>query len=277
MRRRQRDAGRHAPEVRRHLQRRVHAHVARRDRRRLLIETFAMSGLYAALLTWATLAGYLWPALRLVLLPQRLAVFVLAWSFDWLPHHGLRDTARSNRYQATRNRIGRERLLNPLMLWQNYHLVHHLHPSIPFFTYRRVWLRNEAHYLAQEPPLATAFGRTLTAAAYRRARGLPPPAVAGSGRRLEFHALRVADLQRLTDDSVAIRFAVPDALRETFRFDAGQHLTLRAVIDGMSCRRSHSICSPAPDGALASPCAGCRTASSPAMRSSACASATAST
>lgn len=215
-----------------------------------VIETFAMSGLYAALLTWATLAGQLWPVLCLVLLPQRLAVFVLAWSFDWLPHHGLRDTARSNRYQATRNRIGREWLLNPLMLWQNYHLIHHLHPSIPFFTYRRVWLRNEAHYLAQEPPLTTAFGRALTPAAYRRARGLPPPAVAGSGRRLEFHALRVADLQRLTDDSVAIRFAVPDALRETFRFEAGQHLTLRAVIDGMSCRRSYSICSPAPDGAL---------------------------
>ena len=62
-------------------------------------------------------------------------MIVLAWWFDWLPHHGLEDTQSENRYRATRNRVGMEWLLTPLLLSQNYHLVHHLHPSIPFYRY----------------------------------------------------------------------------------------------------------------------------------------------
>ena len=60
---------------------------------------------------------------------------MLAWWFDWLPHHGLEDTQSENRYRATRNRVGLEWLFTPLMLSQNYHLVHHLHPSVPFYRY----------------------------------------------------------------------------------------------------------------------------------------------
>ena len=69
------------------------------------------------------------------LIPERIAMIVLAWWFDWLPHHGLEDTQSENRYRATRNRVGLEWLFTPLMLSQNYHLVHHLHPSVPFYRY----------------------------------------------------------------------------------------------------------------------------------------------
>ena len=34
------------------------------------------------------------------------------------------------------------------MLYQNYHLVHHLHPVIPFYRYVAVWRRGEESYLA---------------------------------------------------------------------------------------------------------------------------------
>jgi ring-1,2-phenylacetyl-CoA epoxidase subunit PaaE len=61
----------------------------------------------------------------------------------------------------------------------------------------------------------------------------------------EFHTLTVADVERLTDDSVAVSFDVPEDLRETFAFDAGQSLTLRRIIDGVEHRRTYSICSPA--------------------------------
>ncbi|GAA2926236.1 phenylacetate-CoA oxygenase/reductase subunit PaaK [Streptomyces erythrogriseus] len=63
-----------------------------------------------------------------------------------------------------------------------------------------------------------------------------------------FHRLRVAAVDRLTDDSVALTLAVPPELREEYRHVPGQHLTLRRVADGEEIRRTYSICSPAPDG-----------------------------
>ncbi|MBM7172158.1 2Fe-2S iron-sulfur cluster binding domain-containing protein [Streptomyces sp. G44] len=61
-----------------------------------------------------------------------------------------------------------------------------------------------------------------------------------------FHPLRVAAVDRLTDDSVTLTFDVPPALREEYRFSPGQHLALRRFADGTEIRRTYSICSPAP-------------------------------
>lgn len=65
-----------------------------------------------------------------------------------------------------------------------------------------------------------------------------------------FHPLTVAAVDRITDDSVALTFAVPAELREDYRHAAGQHLALRRTVDGTEIRRTYSICStaPAPDG-----------------------------
>src|SRR5215471_5980881 len=65
-----------------------------------------------------------------------------------------------------------------------------------------------------------------------------------------FHRLQVARVERETRDAVAITFAVPPSLAGPFRFIAGQHLTLRADIDGQDVRRSYSICSGIHDGEL---------------------------
>jgi ring-1,2-phenylacetyl-CoA epoxidase subunit PaaE len=62
-------------------------------------------------------------------------------------------------------------------------------------------------------------------------------------RRPVFHELRVIDVERLTDDAVAVTFGVPPKLREMFAFQAGQHLTVRRVTDGVDVRRSYSISS----------------------------------
>ncbi|MBW5425218.1 2Fe-2S iron-sulfur cluster binding domain-containing protein [Streptomyces sp. BG9H] len=61
-----------------------------------------------------------------------------------------------------------------------------------------------------------------------------------------FHPLRVAAVDRLTDDSVTLTFDVPPALREEYRFAPGQHLALRRFVEGTEIRRTYSICSPAP-------------------------------
>ncbi|MBB1245396.1 2Fe-2S iron-sulfur cluster binding domain-containing protein, partial [Streptomyces durbertensis] len=60
-----------------------------------------------------------------------------------------------------------------------------------------------------------------------------------------FHPLRVAEVEPLTEDSVAVTFEVPAELRETFRHLPGQHLNLRRVTGGEEIRRSYSVCSPA--------------------------------
>jgi len=61
----------------------------------------------------------------------------------------------------------------------------------------------------------------------------------------KFHPLPVASVERETRDAIAVTFDVPDALRELFRFEPGQHLTLRTDIGGEDVRRSYSICAPA--------------------------------
>ena len=63
-------------------------------------------------------------------------------------------------------------------------------------------------------------------------------------RRGRFHPLRVARVEPLTDDAVAVTFDVPDELRAEFAFHAGQSLTLRRTVDGVEQRRSYSICAP---------------------------------
>lgn len=57
-----------------------------------------------------------------------------------------------------------------------------------------------------------------------------------------FHDLRVQSVTPLTRDAAAITFAVPDGLREPFRFAPGQYLTLRTELDGAEVRRAYSIC-----------------------------------
>ena len=59
----------------------------------------------------------------------------------------------------------------------------------------------------------------------------------------DFHPLTIADVKRQTSDAISVTFAVPDALREAFQFQPGQHLTLRTGFDGDDVRRNYSICS----------------------------------
>ena len=64
-------------------------------------------------------------------------------------------------------------------------------------------------------------------------------------RRPQFHPLRVARVDRLTDDAVAVTFDVPPELAEDYAFRPGQSLTLRRIDGGRDERRDYSICAPA--------------------------------
>ncbi|MEV0532953.1 1,2-phenylacetyl-CoA epoxidase subunit PaaE [Kitasatospora sp. NPDC050463] len=78
----------------------------------------------------------------------------------------------------------------------------------------------------------------------RPAPAVGPDAAVRPARRPVFHHLRIAEVERLCEDAVAVTFEVPDGLAEEFAFRPGQTLTLRQVVDGVDERRSYSICAP---------------------------------
>jgi len=232
----------------------------RRRPRAEVLETAVLMGTTVAVIVACAFTGHLWTLAVLYLIPARVAMFVLAWWFDWLPHHDLEDTQQENRYRATRNRVGSEWILTPLLLSQNYHLVHHLHPSIPFHRYVATWRRNEEAYLERDAAIGTVFGQQLDAEEYRDwkqlngklARLLPVRMPKrSSARAAVFQPIPVAGVDRLTDDSVLIRFDVPDDLRDQFSFEPGQHVTVRTDLGGEGVRRNYSICSSATSDTLA--------------------------
>jgi ring-1,2-phenylacetyl-CoA epoxidase subunit PaaE len=60
----------------------------------------------------------------------------------------------------------------------------------------------------------------------------------------EFHPLRVAAVERLCDDAVAVTFEVPGELADRYAFRPGQALTVRRPADAADERRTYSICAP---------------------------------
>jgi ring-1,2-phenylacetyl-CoA epoxidase subunit PaaE len=71
-----------------------------------------------------------------------------------------------------------------------------------------------------------------------------PRSPTGKGRAA-FRPLRVARVDRLTDDAAAVTFDVPAEYVPDYTFQPGQSLTLRRTDDGRDERRDYSICAPA--------------------------------
>jgi ferredoxin-NADP reductase/fatty acid desaturase len=226
----------------------------RRRPRAEVAETAALMMMTVTVIATTIVTGSFWLLLVIYLIPERIAMFVLAWWFDWLPHHGLEDTQTENRYRATRNRVGMEWLFTPLLLSQNYHLVHHLHPSVPFYRYVKTWRRNEEAYLERNVAISTAFGQSLNPDEFREWKQLnrklltvlPVRMPTGSSAaHAVFHRLPVASVDPITTDSTLVTFGVPEQLRDQFRFEPGQHVTVRTDLGGAGVRRNYSICAPA--------------------------------
>lgn len=96
----------------------------------------------ASLLGALAVSGRGWDALWFWVVPARAAMFLLAFSFDWLPHQPYAALQSEDRVRATH--VTSLPLLTPLWLWQNYHLVHHLYPALPCYRYARVWAEEGA-------------------------------------------------------------------------------------------------------------------------------------
>lgn len=84
-------------------------------------------------------AGYGREVVLLWLIPSRLTFVIAGCLFFWLPHVGAEATADEDVVRATTMRLGHERLLTPLLQFQNYHLVHHLFPALPSSRHEAVY------------------------------------------------------------------------------------------------------------------------------------------
>lgn len=90
-----------------------------------------------------------------ILLPQRLAAFWLAFTFDRVPHRGAVPRSEDP-YRSTKHIIGFfpgallpsfmepfhgifRLLLRVAIVEQDAHVVHHLFPTVPFYSYHAVW------------------------------------------------------------------------------------------------------------------------------------------
>lgn len=102
--------------------------------------------------------GYGMELLMLWLVPTRITSFLFVIVFVFLPHHPFEATARENEYKATALRIGGEWILSPLMANHNYHLIHHLYPTAPFYNYMKIMKLRGAEILAHDPLMPPPFG-----------------------------------------------------------------------------------------------------------------------
>lgn len=61
---------------------------------------------------------------------------------------------------------------------------------------------------------------------------------------LTFHPLALVNRRPVAEDAFCLEFRPPAGLEDAYRFEAGQHLALRATINGRELRRTYSIVSP---------------------------------
>ena len=95
--------------------------------------------------------------LALWLIPSRVMAWLIAAVFMYLPHWPHDVLHEENPYQATHFRRGLDWLLTPLLAYQNYHLVHHLYPTVPFYRYRKVWLARQRLHESRNPSYVTGL------------------------------------------------------------------------------------------------------------------------
>jgi ring-1,2-phenylacetyl-CoA epoxidase subunit PaaE len=66
----------------------------------------------------------------------------------------------------------------------------------------------------------------------------------------QFHTVKIDRVLPETDHAVRVRFAIPEALEQSFHFTQGQYVTLKSEVDGQPLQRSYSICSAPAEGFL---------------------------
>lgn len=80
--------------------------------------------------------------------------WMTAFVFSFLPHHiheRVEGEDPLDDYQATCNITGYEWILTPIMQYQNYHMAHHLYPTVPFYRMHKIWYAHLDEHMSHNP------------------------------------------------------------------------------------------------------------------------------
>jgi len=115
-----------------------------------LKDTFPLAAMTLVVVALLVYLGYGLQVLMLWFIPARLTTALIGFVFLWLPHLNSDGSGtvqhittaaptHSNLTAGTTIRLGHEPLMDVLMQWHNYHLIHHLWPTTPSYNHRKVW------------------------------------------------------------------------------------------------------------------------------------------
>eukprot|EP00931_Biecheleriopsis_adriatica_P047820 TRINITY_DN275_c0_g2_i2.p1 TRINITY_DN275_c0_g2~~TRINITY_DN275_c0_g2_i2.p1 ORF type:complete len:316 (-),score=34.30 TRINITY_DN275_c0_g2_i2:59-1006(-) len=124
-------------------------------------------GVELAFASFAIQYGYGVCLLLYWVLPTISAVVFLAYVFDHVPHHPRKTTASESVYASTGTLDGLFGIGSGESWWvftwvtlgQNYHSIHHIFPTLPWYAYEKVWQAHHEAFLKAGVPLTTLFGR----------------------------------------------------------------------------------------------------------------------
>ena len=125
--------------------------------RRIRPAVYSYVGVFLAIVVGFVVSGFALELLVLWFLPSRIGLTMIGFVFVFLPHFPADITARQDKYQATTTRLGWEWVLTPLMVYQNYHLIHHLYPNVPFYNYIKIWHLRYEEISRNNPAIQKGF------------------------------------------------------------------------------------------------------------------------
>lgn len=197
-------------------------------------KTFFSTSVYLVLI-WLTIAmlcaqGYFWEVVALVLIPMLFALIMLTLFFDYIPHH-----PHTALHRMHNTRVYPSRIINLLIFGQNYHLVHHLYPRVPWYKYRITFERLQGYLRSQNAPIENIWNGKHSELLHSVNTQMAP----NSGSCLNM-VLRVKKVKKLTEHSVLISFELPKEL--DLKFNAGQYITVSKWLQGRHHTRCYSIC-----------------------------------
>jgi len=100
--------------------------------------------------------------------PNRVTLWLICFVFMYITHLPHDVHHRDNPYQATLIREGWNWLMDPLLAYQNWHLVHHLYPTIPWYRMKKAWYARYSEHMKHNPAVVPVFqihpsGKTIPA------------------------------------------------------------------------------------------------------------------
>jgi beta-carotene hydroxylase len=87
---------------------------------------------------WLSVAGYWREVLMLWLIPHFIATAMIIFFFGYLVH----DPKAMERFRDSRILLFKGKFagtIDQLWFFQNFHLIHHLYPRVPYYKYRKLF------------------------------------------------------------------------------------------------------------------------------------------